>query len=465
MANLLDRLQAADSMTHQRYLIALLLLVFGLMSSSDVTWLPSVIPSSENDAWMARWFLFAYVAAIVPTGWISDKMGPRVSLTLFVIVGSAVMLFFDTATTFNLQIGFVTLLAVSRSITLPGATQAFSRWSTASSRGLAQGFLHATTRASLVLAFLFVEVAARRYTGQSVLVAVACLLIAWALLWWNYFRDTPDDHRRVDDVEFEHIQLSIEDAAAPNLANLSDAQVMTSANVWLAMLQAFACGTTMFVTLYWLPAQIKTSWSADQRAWIVWPYGCAAAALVLSGGSVTTLYRRGFFRGSRRLPAMIGFGVSALSLLFCTQFDPMDHSWWFVACFTSIIVGIEFTVPPAWAFCMDVAGPRAGTVSSLIYLMTCSGFATGVLTMQRMEDIRSRFSFLATATDVQAYFVFASVANVAGLIVWLLMNPTREMKPLPRLAIGLRVVLIAGLTLTALAVIAYACKPIDFPTP
>jgi len=451
-------------MTHRRYFIAFLLFVFALLSSGDVTWLPSFVPSSENNALIARWFLFAYAAAVVPAGWLSDKAGPRVSLTLLVIVGSAVMLLFDRATTISLQIGFVTLLAASRSITLPGATKAFSSWSTASSRGLAQGFLHATARASLIVACLIVEVAARQYTGQSILVAAACLLIAWALLWWKYFRDTPDDHRSVDDVEFEHIQLSIEDAAAPNLANLSDAQVMTSANVWLAMLQAIACGTTMFVTLYWLPAHIKTSWSADQRAWIVWPFGCAAAALVVSGGVVSTLHRRGFFGGSRRFPAMIGFGVSAISLLICTQLNDMGHSWWFVVCFTCVIVGIEFTVPPTWAFCMDIAGRRAGTVSSLIYLMTCTGCATGVLAMQRMENIRSRLPLLATATNAQGYFVCASVANVAGLIIWLLMNPTRELKPLSRLAIGLRVLMIAAVALTTLGVIAYACQRIESPT-
>ncbi len=79
----------------------------------------------------------------------------------------------------------------------------------------------------------------------------------------------------------------------------------------------------------------------------------------MSRYAVTFLHRRGRHVLSRRLPAMLGYSLGAIGLLLCTQVS--DASVWvFIGCFSLATFGVEMTLSPSWAFCMDIGGPRSG---------------------------------------------------------------------------------------------------------
>ena len=78
---------------------------------------------------------------------------------------------------------------------------------------------------------------------------------------------------------------------------------------------------------------------------------------------------------SRRLPAMIGYALGAIGLLMCTQTAGSDSVWLFIACFSLATFGVEMTLSPSWAFCMDIGGSRSGAVSAAMNKQSLICFA------------------------------------------------------------------------------------------
>ena len=105
------------------------------------------------------------------------------------------------------------------------------------------------------------------------------------------------------------------------------------------------------------------------------------------------------------------------------------------------------TISPSWAFCMDIGGARAGTVSGAMNMVGNLGSAASAILFPW---------FIANATlpivaeqpgTANAFFVFAAGLNLLGAIAWLGMNPLRRERAQAsgsRWRLVLFVVLIAG---------------------
>ena len=82
----------------------------------------------------------------------------------------------------------------------------------------------------------------------------AALGFVWAAAWWFWFRDNPREHTRTNDAECKIIEEGIAtpdetQAAAPSVPFV---QLVTSANVLLAMFQYAASNITFFIAITWL---------------------------------------------------------------------------------------------------------------------------------------------------------------------------------------------------------------------
>ena len=63
----------------------------------------------------------------------------------------------------------------------------------------------------------------------------------------------------------------------------------------------------------------------------------------MGGTAIDRIYKGGNWSLSRRLPAMLGFGLAAATLIPA----PFMHSpGWFIACFALTTFGVDLTVAP-----------------------------------------------------------------------------------------------------------------------
>src|SRR3546814_4412661 len=84
------------------------------------------------------------------------------------------------------------------------------------------------------------------------------------------------------------------------------------------------------------------------------------------------------------------------------------------------------TLPPSWAFCIDVGGERAGTVTGQMNMVGAFGaFATGLA-----------FPYLYSAfNSVTPFFLTAVALNLAGAMLWVRSEEhTSELQSLMRIS-------------------------------
>jgi ACS family glucarate transporter-like MFS transporter len=128
---------------------------------------------------------------------------------------------------------------------------------------------------------------------------------------------------------------------------------------------------------------------------------------------VDTLYRGGRWRPSRQTPAIVGFSLAAAGLLGSLLVDGMYLK---VLCLSLAIFGADMTLPPSWAFCIDIGRGHAGAVSGTMNMAGNIGsFVTSLA-----------FPYLLVWTGSPApFFMVGAGLNVLAALLWTRARPER----------------------------------------
>ncbi len=399
-------------------------------------------------------FAVGYALFQIPAGWFSDRAGPRRALTIVVIIWSLFTALTGAVYTAISLLVVRFLFGVGEAGAYPGATRALYSWLPAKERGLGQGIFHSGARigaaASLVVMPWLIDLIGWRMT----FVANAALGLVWGAVWWFWYRDEPSDHAKTNHAEVEMIRKGIQEEAASE-SKVPYIQVVTSANVLLAMFQYAASNITFFISITWLQPYLRSTWGDEYAYLASLPLLCGAVALWVSGYAVTFLHRQGMLVMSRRLPAMIGYSLGAIGLLLCTQTAESDSVWIFIACFSLATFGVEMTLSPSWAFCMDIGGSRSGAVSAAMNMVGNMGAAVSAVAFPFFVANVTIPLIAETTGTANSFFAFAAAMNAMAVVAWLFMNPLRQLKEISASALKTRLVLFLALVLLVIAALVY----------
>lgn len=373
-------------------------------------------------------FAIGYALFQIPAGWFSDKAGPRHALTIVVVIWSIFTALSGAVYTAVSLLVVRFLFGVGEAGAYPGATRALYSWLPAKERGLGQGIFHSGARIGSALSLLLMPMLIDAIGWRYTFFANAAIGGIWGIVWWVWYRNDPADHRSVNEAEVALIREGLQEELDREAENpIPYIQVVTSANVLLAMFQYAASNITFFISITWLQPYLKTTWG-EEYAWLAsLPLLCGAIALWLSGYLVTALHKKGMHVASRRLPAMVGYSLGAIGLLLCTQTATADASVYvFVACFATAIFGVEMTLSPSWAFCMDIGGSRSGAVSAAMNMVGNLGAALSAVAFPFFVHKVTIPFFAETSGTANSFFVFAAIINTMAVAAWMFMNPTRQ---------------------------------------
>lgn len=360
-------------------------------------------------------FAVGYALFQIPSGWIADKFGPRKALTIVVSVWSCFTALTGAATNAIQMLVFRFLFGVGEAGAFPGAAQAFFRWLPAKERGLAHGINFSGSRLGAALSlWLMPWLIGIEWIGWRGMFVINGLIgIIWAVVWLVWFRDNPQDNKKVTAAELAYIEKGrVEDFKASIKSSFSE--VFTSLNMSLAMMQYFASNVTFFITLTWLPSYMGKQWGEKAILASAIPLACAAAANWLAGTMVTQLYKKGYHVGSRRTTAIIGFGLGALGLVLAAQTHNLAF---FVFAFSLATFGVDMTLSPSWAFCNDIGGGNSGSVSGAMNMVGNIGGALSAIIFPLLLNEQTG--------RADTFFILAAVINGLAIICWLFMNPNR----------------------------------------
>lgn len=450
--------------SRQRYFLVLLLFLHTVNTYMDRVCISAAKGSMQKDisgldeqmmGYVFGIFAVGYALFQIPAGWFSDRAGPRLALTIVVIIWSIFTALTGAVFTAISLLVVRFLFGVGEAGAYPGATRALYSWLPAKERGIGQGIFHSGARigaaASLILMPWLIGVIGWRWT----FCANAGLGLVWAAVWWYWYRNDPAEHRSTNRAEVELIERGIQEEATTH-STIPYVQIVTSRNVLLAMFQYAASNITFFISITWLQPYVRKTWGDEYAYLASLPLLCGAGALWLSGYLVTHLHRRGMPVGSRRLPAMIGYSLGALGLLLCTQTVDSQSVWPFIVCFSLATFGVEMTLSPSWAFCMDIGGDRSGAVSAAMNMVGNLGAALSAVAFPFFVAHMTIPGIVESTGTASSFFIFAAVMNVLAVVAWSFMNPRKQLREVSSLALKRRLALFVGIIVLVVFALIYA---------
>jgi MFS family permease len=314
-------------------------------------------------------FAYPYLLFQISGGWVADKFGARIALTICGIIwaGATIM----TGMVHGLVMMFVArvVLGFGEGATFPTATRAMSYWMPKSKRGYAQGITHAFSRLgnSVTPWLVATLIAAISWRGSFIVVGFVSLF--WALLWGLYFRNDPRQHRAITDEEL---------AVLPPYAEKKGTVQVPWKRLGLRMIPVivvyFCYGWTLWLFLSWIPSFFRNEYHLDLQSSALFSSGVFFAGVL--GDTLGGIVSDKLFERTKDLNIARRNVVAVMMTLCCLSLVPVLFTNDIKIVTLALSAGFfcaEFTIGPMWAIPMDIAPRFSGTASGM--MNTGSAFA------------------------------------------------------------------------------------------
>jgi sugar phosphate permease len=373
--------------------------------------------SKQTMGWILGSFQISYALFQIPGGWIGDKFGPRVALTLVVTWWSIFTA--ATALTWNATSIIICrfLFGMGEAGAFPIATRSLSRWTLPSERGRAQGFTHAGSRLGGAITPIFVVAIIGGLGWRAPFIIFALIGLLWAAVWWFYYRNTPSEHSGTNDAERELIANAMGEAPSKEDKSVPWRMILSSPQLWLLCAMYFCYGWGIVTFLQWFPTYLYEARGFELAAMGVAASLPLAAGVCgdLAGGWITDhlLNRTGRITYSRRVVMVSGFLLAAVAVYFAADaVDPIIAIAWFCLAY----FGLELVVGAAWAIPLDIGGHAAGSVSAVMNTFgNLAGAVAAVAT-----------GYIVAASGWVAAFSVISVLAVVGALLALQIDASKK---------------------------------------
>ena len=347
-------------------------------------------------------FALGYAAAQMPSGWFADRIGPRRALAIVVVLWSLLTALTGAMYSLGPLLAVRLLFGIAEAGAYPGSARVFYNWLPAGERGIANGILFSGGLLGAAFAFPICVWLIENYDWRKAFFILGLPGLVWAACWLIWFRDHPRE---------AIVHEAAADADQPGLG-----AVLRSRAMLLAMAQYFAGNFTFYICISWMHPYLIEQYGLTQSeaaTYSMVPLLCGASANWVAGFVVDALYRSSWRPYSRRIPGMIGFSLAAAGGLWVSAAESATSA---IIGFAIATFGVEMTISPSWAFCLDIGGKSSGTVSAAMNMAgNFGGFAS-----------TNAFPLLQRATgSPDAYFQTAALLNVLALLCWRLMPAVR----------------------------------------
>ncbi len=371
--------------------------------------------------WVFLIFNWSYAAFEIPGGFLGDRIGPRKVLTRIVVWWS----FFTAATgwTWNYVSLLVTrfMFGAGEAGCFPNLTKIYTIWLPEKERTRAQAITWLSARwggaftpplVAAVMAWLSPDGVPAHGWRQAFQV-FGLLGVAWAVIFWWWFRDDPFQNKKMNAAECDLIRHDAVSATAH--VHVPWARLLWSKQVWMLCWQYFCLSYGWYFYVTWLPTYLKEARHltfANMALLSVWPLFAGGLGNPVSMFLGNALFRRtGSLAASRRIMACIGFMGASGFLLYSTR---LNDSMQAVAAIALASFCNDLVMPHAWASAMDIGGKYAGTLSGAMNFWGNVGGGLGPLATGYM---------LSATNNWNLTFYVSAAIYLAGTIFWLALDP------------------------------------------
>ena len=307
-------------------------------------------------------FAYPYLILQIIGGWISDRFGARLTLTISAIIWATATLFTGLVGGLASMLVARVMLGLGEGATFPTATRAMSDWTPEGKRGFAQGITHSSARLGNALTPPLVAWLIALVTWRGSFVLLGIVSLAWAVVWLWYFRDDPGKHRGITPAELEVL---------PRYALRKQKDPVPWSRLTRRMLPVtavyFCYAWTLWLYLAWIPMFFLHSYNLDLKTSALFSGGVFFGGVVgdALGGIVSDSIFRKTNNLNRARRNLVVFGFLC-SLVFMVPILFLHNVRLAALCLSVAFFFSEFTIGPMWAIPMDIAPRFSGSASGLM---------------------------------------------------------------------------------------------------
>jgi len=365
--------------------------------------------------WVVGVFAIAYAVFEIPGGWMADRFGPRIILTRIVLWWSVFTALTGAVSSYPLLLLTRFWFGAGEAGAFPNAAASIASWFPASERGRAFGFLSMAMQTGGALSPLLVVPIQMRYGWRASFYVFALVGVAWAVVWFFWFRNTPREKRGVTRLELNEI------GAAPERQQhgLPWGVVVRRGNFWAILLMALTFGYGNYFFIAWLHTYLVRARNFSERDLLLstLPFIFGACANVGSGITSDFLLKRSGLKAARRLVGIIGLTSGGLFALLAA-FTPSRVGTLLLLCLS--FAGIAFNQSMTFPICIDVARKFPGSMGGAMNTAAHVGaFLSGVM-----------FGYIANVSgSYDRPLILMALVLGFGALMWLKIDPTQELVP------------------------------------
>ncbi|VVE83125.1 MFS transporter [Pandoraea sputorum] len=398
-------------------------------------------------------FAYPYAAMQIFGGWLADRYGPKLVLTVLSLIWGVATLATGFAGSIAALVALRFLLGIGEGGAFPTATRAFTYWMPVGERGFAQGITHSFARLGGAITPPVVLAIVVAFGWREAFIVLGVVSLIWTALYMKVFTNTPEQHRRVTPEEAAEIGYRPGDCERAKRASTPWRKLIR--RMWLVTFVDFCYGWLLWVYLTWMPSYLRESQGFDLKQLALFtalPLLAGVVGDTLGGVVSDKLYKAtGRLRFARVSVLVVGMGGSLAFLLPMTMVsDPMVAVFLLSASFFFL----EITNPVLWTLPLDIAGKYAGTAGGMMntgfglagmispvafgYLIETSGsynvpfaisaalLGTGVIAALFIDTSKTVDKDEADEADEAAAMSAAPASMVGAGPVWMATGPQRH---------------------------------------
>jgi MFS family permease len=410
--------------THARRSLLSLVFALAVITYFDRLCISAAMPqiaaefnlTPDQKGWVFSAFTFAYAAFEIPSGWLGDRFGPRLTLMRIVLWWSAFTALTGAAFGFWSLLVIRFLFGAGEAGAFPNIARAVSRWFPEREQGRAMSVSFVGLSAGSAMTAPLVLTLLQLQSWRWAFVECGAAGALWCVWWRRWFRDLPEEHPAVNQAELKLIRAGR--SGAEQSHRVPWKTLFTSANLAFICLMYFAYGYGLYFYITWLPTYLLEArgFSVNSTKWLAAaPWAVSALAFWVGGWTTDWLaHRTGNLKLARCGVGVFGYAASAVTLFAVALVEDGRAA----ALLLALALGFQtFTISAAWAVCLDVGRKYAGVVTGCMNTVGNVGGAIAPLVVGYM--VKSWGSWTAP------FYVMASVF-VFGVAMWLLLDPRKS---------------------------------------